>query len=188
MSDEDCDDSCRPYPCRNEQCNRRFASSSNRNRHEKRFGHSPPERRGAIQLPVFDETTSEYRCPFPRCEISSAYKFNVTRHINAGCPTLKKKNTKVCPHCRKTFTQKSNRDRHVKRFHPTEEATLPGTSQEHADIPLPTFDDNLPTVFNVSIEKNDGASLKTSYLIKRTRMYQGHFVMGLQFFPYCIFR
>ena len=30
--------------------------------------------------------------------------------------------------------------------------------------------------------------LKTSFLRNRTRMYQGCFVMGRQFFSYCIFR
>ena len=74
--------------CRNEQCRRKFSTKGNCGRHEKQFGQSPSERRGAIHVAVFDETLLEYHCPFPGCAVSSAYKTSVTRHIKAGCPTL----------------------------------------------------------------------------------------------------
>ena len=41
--------------CRNAKCGKKFYNQSNRDRHEKQFGHSPAPRRNGIQIPIFSK-------------------------------------------------------------------------------------------------------------------------------------
>lgn len=145
--------------CRNPECGKKFANKSNRDRHEKKFSHAPAQRRKSLfQEPVFDDKSKEYFCPQPNCKIKSKYKSNITRHIKIGCKTLssKKDNNKTCPHCQETFAQKSNRDRHIKRFHPTVQTVLNDTSNEN-EIQVPTFHNEAAETLNVSFLSSDGS-------------------------------
>ena len=64
-----------------------------------------------------------FKCSFPNCNVSSKRKSNLKRNMTA-CQTIKKrKHSKLtCPYCKVTFSQKFNRDKHVKNIH--QEKTL----------------------------------------------------------------
>ena len=94
----------------------------------------------------------------------SKFKSNITRHIKKGCKT-KKKDSKVCPHCKQTFAQKSNRDRHIKRFHPTEESNYSHTNTNDHEVQIPTFDNEISETLNVSILNDDSTVIKQSMRI-----------------------
>ena len=66
-------------------------------------------------------------------------------------------NNKVCPHCKQTFVQKSKRDRHVKRFHPTEPEFAQINAHED-EMQVPTFDNDTADM-NVSILSSDGSTV-----------------------------
>ena len=150
--------------CRNAECDKKFSSRSNRDRHEKQFGHTPAPRRNAIQIPIFSEELGESRCPLQNCSVTSKNKSNITWHIKAGCETLSKRKVenKVCPHCKETFAQKSNRDRHVERFHPITEPILSQADLMDTELQVPTLDDNMAQVMNVSFLNDDGSLLELS--------------------------
>ena len=40
--------------CRNAECGKTFSTRSNRDRHEKKVGHNPAQRRNSIQVPIFN--------------------------------------------------------------------------------------------------------------------------------------
>ena len=146
--------------CRATSCGKIFSTKSNRDRHEKSTGHTPPPRREARQVPRFDAELSKYCCPLPNCAVKSEYKSCITRHIKAGCKTLSKRKTvdnKMCPHCEASFAQKSNRDRHVKRYHPSAEVV-----PEDNDVQVPTLDDHVAQVMNVSFVSENGSVLEQS--------------------------
>ena len=60
-----------------------------------------------------------------------------------------KKDNKACPHCKQTFAQKSNRDRHIKRFHPTDESNYSHTNTNDHEVQIPTFDNETSETLNV---------------------------------------
>ena len=93
--------------CRNAESGKTFSTRSNRDRHEKKVGHTPAQGRNSIQVPIFNKDLNEYCCP--NCLVTSKFKINITRRIKKGCKT-KKKDNKVCPRCKQTFAQKSSRD------------------------------------------------------------------------------
>jgi len=147
------------WNCRDNSCNKSFSNKSNRDRHERKADHAPPNRRDSILNPVFNEESMEYGCPLLGCNSTSKYKSNISRHIKAGCPTLSvKEDNRVCPHCKQIFTQKSNRDRHVKRMHPAESEILSNFDEENDSEIIPTFDQDTADVMNVSFLSNDGSN------------------------------
>ena len=79
------------WKCRDLQCDKSLSNKSNRDRHERKAGHAPPNRRDSILNPLFNDESKEYVCPLPGCNLMSRYKSNVTRHLKTGCPTLFKK-------------------------------------------------------------------------------------------------
>ena len=141
------------WKCRDLQCDKSFSNKSNRDRHERKAGHAPPNRRDSILNPLFNDESKEYVCPLPGCNLMSKYKSNITRHIKTGCPTLsKKENNRVCPHCNQTFTQKWNRDHHVKRMHPSEPERFSNVGGEEM---IATLNQATSDVMNVSILSSD---------------------------------
>ena len=46
--------------CLNAECGKKFSTRSNRDRHKKKVGHTPAQRRNSVQLPLFKKDLSEY--------------------------------------------------------------------------------------------------------------------------------
>ena len=162
MSESGEESQSRRSKCRNAECGKTFSTRSNRDRHEKKVGHTPAQRRNSIQVPIFNKDLNEYCCP--NCLVTSKFKSNITRHIKKGCKT-KKKDNKVCPHCKQTFAQKSNRDRHIKRFHPTDESNYSHTNTNDHEVQIPTFDNETSETLNVSILSDDSTVIEQSMRI-----------------------
>ena len=103
--------------CRKEGCRLSYTLPQNRLRHEKLSGHMPQKRKDRNE-PLYDAESKMLKCSFPNCSLSSKGKPNLKRHM-ATCQTIKKrKHSKLaCPYCKVTFSQKFNRDRHVKNIH-----------------------------------------------------------------------
>ena len=76
-SGEEC--KSRRSKCRNAECGKTFSTRCNRDRHEKKFGHTPAQRRNSIQVPIFNKDLNEYCCR--NCLVTSKFKGNITRHI-----------------------------------------------------------------------------------------------------------
>ena len=77
-----------------------------------------PQKRKDRNEPLYDAELKMFKCSFPNCSVSSKPKWNLKRHM-ATCQAIKKqKHSKLtCPYCKVTFSQKFNRDRHVKNIH-----------------------------------------------------------------------
>jgi hypothetical protein len=77
----------------------------------------------------------------------------------------KKVNNKVCPYCNETFTQKSNRDRHIKRYHPSNDTISSDANVEEEINQVPTLDADMANVMNVSFVNDDGSFIDTSIVM-----------------------
>ena len=53
MSESGEESKSRRSKCRNAECEKIFSTRSNRDRHEKKVGHTPAQRRNSIQVPIF---------------------------------------------------------------------------------------------------------------------------------------
>ena len=95
MSDSD-DNSKPSFKCRDSICSKVFTDQSNRNRHEKRAGHSHNPRGHTVRPTKVGKL---FKCT--TCEYKSELKKNVVRHIKNGCPDIRneRNNNKECPIC-----------------------------------------------------------------------------------------
>ena len=87
MSESGEESKSRHSKCHNAECGKTFSTRSNRDRHEKKVGHTPAQRRNSIQVPIFNKDLNEYCCP--NCLVTSKFKSNITRHVKKGCKTRK---------------------------------------------------------------------------------------------------
>ena len=56
-------DKSEPSKCRDPECSKTFSIKSNRERHEKKAGHTPAARKDSILIPIFSKELKEYCCP-----------------------------------------------------------------------------------------------------------------------------
>ena len=105
------------YQCRKEGYGLSYMLPQSRLRHEKLSGHMPQKRKDRNE-PLYNAELKMFKCSFPSCSVSSKRKLNLKRRM-ATCQAIeKRKHYKLtCPYCKVTFSQKSNRDRHVKNIH-----------------------------------------------------------------------
>ena len=69
--------------------------------------------------PLYDAELKTFKCSFPNCSVSSKQKSNLKRHVTT-CRAIKKRKHSsrlTCPYCKEKFSQKLNRDRHVKNIY-----------------------------------------------------------------------
>ena len=118
MSSEDNGENIKKYKCSNQDCEQSFTTAGNRNRHEKRFDHTPPPRRS------FKNQFSKKKRVNTTVLLRIAPRLRNLKetYIDAGCAILRRKKeekgkNKVCTQCDMTFTQRSNQDRHIRRVH-----------------------------------------------------------------------
>ena len=105
------------YQCRKGGYGLSYTLPQSRLRHEKLSGHMPQKRKDRNE-PLYSAELKMFKCSFPNCSVSSKRNLNLKRHM-ATCQAIeKRKHYKLtCPYCKVTFSQKSNRDRHVKNIH-----------------------------------------------------------------------
>ena len=61
-------------PCRSNRCQKRFSTTINRNKHEKKKGHGAKDQTRAIQ---YDTEKNLFLCPSTHCKTSAKYKYNI---------------------------------------------------------------------------------------------------------------
>ena len=77
-----------------------------------------PQKQRDRNEPLYDADLKMFKCSFPNCSVSSKWKSNLKRHMATCQPIKKRKHSKLtCPYCKVTFSQKFNRDMHVKNMH-----------------------------------------------------------------------
>eukprot|EP00179_Madagascaria_erythrocladioides_P007390 CAMPEP_0198321700 /NCGR_PEP_ID=MMETSP1450-20131203/10360_1 /TAXON_ID=753684 ORGANISM="Madagascaria erythrocladiodes, Strain CCMP3234" /NCGR_SAMPLE_ID=MMETSP1450 /ASSEMBLY_ACC=CAM_ASM_001115 /LENGTH=231 /DNA_ID=CAMNT_0044025277 /DNA_START=505 /DNA_END=1200 /DNA_ORIENTATION=+ len=111
-------------------CNQKFATPSNANRHMKaKHGIPSPNRERLIA----ESSTKRYKCS---CGQGFHKKFNFRRHIEA---VHKHRQDFACEFCGQLFSQRENRDRHIRRNHTRSSPVIV------TDIDLSAKDDDKPS-------------------------------------------
>ena len=108
------------FVCRNQTCQKQFATKFNRNKHQRIKGHFEESKQATCKVP-HDPSTNLCFCPRIDCKTTSKYKQNILKHlkscsqVNLNKATAKENGT--CGICNKTFTKKSDRYRHIQSVH-----------------------------------------------------------------------
>ena len=94
----------------------KYTLVQNRTRYEKFACHMPPKRRETREL-FYDDNLKLFKwCMLLGCDVASKLKSNIKGHMN-NCDTKKQKNVNQnMSLLQATFTQKYNRDRHIKKI------------------------------------------------------------------------
>ena len=73
------------FTCRGQNCQKRFSSAGNRNKHERAKEHGPDNKIIRSTNISFDEETKMFKCPTDGCITSSKYKHNIVKHLKSCC-------------------------------------------------------------------------------------------------------
>ena len=105
------------YQIRKEGCGLSYTLPRNKLKHGKLSAHMPQKRRDRNE-PLYHAELKMFKCSFPNCSVSSKRKSNLKRRVTTCQAMKKRKHFKLtCPYCKVKFSQKFNRDRHVKNIH-----------------------------------------------------------------------
>ena len=122
------------FVCRGVDCKKSFSSKFNRNKHERIKGHYL---QSSLEIP-YDDSTGLFSCSTVGCQTTSKYKASIKKHLDI-CKQIKinkevvAKN-RICEICNKVFQRKSNRDRHVRRVHPTENGQNDKQQEDNSNL------------------------------------------------------
>ena len=143
-----------------------------------------PQKRRDRNKPLCDTELKMLKCSFPNSSVSSKRKSNLKRHMTTCQAIKKRKHSKlICPYCNVTFSQKFNRDRHVKNIHQedtlvfvhnvteADENTFNDLVDFNAEEPYENVETTKSHAFPVN--ENDNESQNTNYEILNASFISG---------------